>query len=48
MIIFVREGSDPDDGPHGMHVPASYTEYGKPDAYFDLDDVEMYPMVYSD
>lgn len=46
MISFVQEGAIP-DGPHAMHVPASYTEYGKPDAYFDLDDVEMYPMIYT-
>lgn len=46
MINFIREGTDP-DGPHEMYVPSSYTEYGKPDAYFDLDDVEMYPMIYT-
>lgn len=43
MIKFIKEGTDP-DGHHGMHVPSSYTE---PDSYFDLDDVEMQPMVYS-
>jgi hypothetical protein len=42
MINFIREGTDP-DGPHGMCV--SHNEYGKPDAYFDLDDVEMYPII---
>jgi len=46
MIKFVPEGSDP-DGIHEMHVPVTYTEYGKPDTYFDLDDVETYPMVYT-
>lgn len=46
MIKFIKEGTDP-DGPHKMHVPSSYTEYGKPDSYFDLDDVEMQPMIYS-
>ena len=46
MINFIREGTDP-DGPHNMYVPSSYTEYGKPDAYFDLDDIEMYPMIYT-
>ena len=45
MIKFIKEGTDP-DGPSGMHVPSSYTEYGKPDSYFDLDDVEMQPMVH--
>jgi len=44
MINFIREGTDP-NGPNEMHIPISYSEYGKPDAYFDLDDVEMYPMV---
>lgn len=46
MINFVREGENP-DGAHEMHVPSSYTQYGKPDTYFDLDDIEMYPMIHA-
>ena len=41
--MFIKEGTDP-DGPSGMYVPSCYAEYGKPDAYFDLDDIEMQPL----
>ena len=38
--MFIKEGTDP-DGPSGMYVPSCYAEYGKPDAYFDLDDTAL-------